>query len=222
MLPGTGPCARIVQLAGLAFGQRDQFLHRADAGFRVRHQHVVDKRDLRHADEVAQGVVRQLLQVRGRHERRRVDRKGVAVGRALREQVGADRAARAPAVVDHHRLPPLLGELAPEHPADDVERAARRERHDQPHRSGRKIRRKHRHRRESDKRDENFQKDSRHAAFRRPSRSSRPAATSARRMRSISSAGSLTSGGRTTARGNRPRSTSASFMRLCMSTNGSA
>jgi transposase len=54
----------------------------------------------------------------------------------------------------------------------------------------------------------------------RPSRS--PASTSAPRMRSISALPSLTSGGRTTARGNWPSKTSASFMRLCMSTNGSA
>jgi carboxyl-terminal processing protease len=50
---------------------------------------------------------------------------------------------------------------------------------------------------------------------------SSPAATSACRMRSISAAGSLASGGRTTARGSLPSSTSASFMRLCMSTQGS-
>ena len=42
------------------------------------------------------------------------------------------------------------------------------------------------------------------------------------RMRAISGASILTSGGRTCARGRRPSSTSASFMRLCMSTNGSA
>jgi hypothetical protein len=52
--------------------------------------------------------------------------------------------------------------------------------------------------------------------------SSSPAATSAARMRSISAAPSLTSGGRTVARGICPSSTRASFMRLCMSTNGSA
>src|SRR4030095_16090748 len=106
----------------------------------------------------------------------------------------ADRTAGAAAVVDHHRLAPLLGELAPEHPADDVERTARRERHDEPHRPRRKIGRRSRgytkNNNESQKPDP--------AAFRRPSRSSNPAATSARRMRSISSAGSLTSGGRTT------------------------
>src|SRR5260221_3564681 len=49
-----------------------------------------------------------------------------------------------------------------------------------------------------------------------------PASASAARMRSISTSASLTSGGRTTARGKRPSSTSASFMRLCMSAQGSA
>ena len=48
------------------------------------------------------------------------------------------------------------------------------------------------------------------------------ASTSALRMRSISARSILTSGGRTTARGSLPISTSASFMRLCMSTQGCA
>src|SRR3954464_4104466 len=52
--------------------------------------------------------------------------------------------------------------------------------------------------------------------------SSSPEAINAARMRSISAAGSLTSGGRTTARGSLPISPSASFIRLCMSTHGSA
>ena len=61
-----------------------------------------------------------------------------------------------------------------------------------------------------------------YAASRLALASSRPASTSAARMRSISARESLTSGGRTTARGSRPSSTSASFMRLCMSAQGSA
>ena len=60
------------------------------------------------------------------------------------------------------------------------------------------------------------------ASRRLPLSSSRPAATSASRIRAISGSLILTSGGRTTARGRRPRRTSASFMRLCMSTKGSA
>lgn len=49
-----------------------------------------------------------------------------------------------------------------------------------------------------------------------------PASISASRMRAISALEILTKGGRTTARGSLPSSTSASFIRLCMSTNGSA
>ncbi len=45
---------------------------------------------------------------------------------------------------------------------------------------------------------------------------------SAASSRAISLAGSLTSGGRTTARFKRPSSTSASFIRLCMSRKGGA
>jgi hypothetical protein len=52
--------------------------------------------------------------------------------------------------------------------------------------------------------------------------SSKPASTSPSRMRMISERSIFTNGGRTTARGNLPSSTSASFMRLCISTKGSA
>ena len=63
----------------------------------------------------------------------------------------------------------------------------------------------------------------RYAAFRPDvDLSNRPASTSAFLIRAISGAVILTKGGRTTARGSFPSSTSASFMRLCMSTNGSA
>src|SRR4029077_11586072 len=55
----------------------------------------------------------------------------------------------------------------------------------------------------------------------RPARSRSPAETSAFLMRSISACGILTSGGGQRARGSLPSSTSASFMRLCMSTHGS-
>ena len=61
----------------------------------------------------------------------------------------------------------------------------------------------------------------RHAASAMPSRPM-PARSSARRIFSISCALGFTSGGRTTAEGMRPRMTSASFMRLCMSTTGLA
>ena len=61
-----------------------------------------------------------------------------------------------------------------------------------------------------------------HAAWRPSCRSSSPASIRPCRIRATSAASILTSGGRTCARGSRPSSTSASFMRLCMSTNGSA
>ena len=51
---------------------------------------------------------------------------------------------------------------------------------------------------------------------------SSPASNSASLTRAISASVIFTSGGRTTARGSFPRSTSASFMRLCISMNGSA
>ena len=41
------------------------------------------------------------------------DEQRVAVGRGLRDETRADRAARSGAVFDHHRLPPVIGDLLP-------------------------------------------------------------------------------------------------------------
>ena len=65
-------------------------------------------------------------------------------------------------------------------------------------------------------------KKGRHAASERAPSGFTPACSRARRMRPISASPSLTRGGLTAALGMRPRMTRASFMRLCMSTKGSA
>ena len=58
------------------------------------------------------------------------DEQRVAVGRRLRHQLGADRGIAAGAVLDHHRLPPMLGHFRTHDAGDGVGRAAGRERHD--------------------------------------------------------------------------------------------
>ena len=54
----------------------------------------------------------------------------VAVGRGFRDDVGADRAAGAAAVVDHHRRLQRLAQHLRERPRHDVGRPAGRKRHD--------------------------------------------------------------------------------------------
>ncbi|MCY1375134.1 hypothetical protein D9M69_625240 [compost metagenome] len=63
----------------------------------------------------------------------------VAVGRRLGDEVGADVPARARAVVDHHRLAPVLAHLHGDQPRRRIGGAARRERHDDADRLVRKV-----------------------------------------------------------------------------------
>ena len=63
--------------------------------------------------------------------RQRAFENGVAVGWALRDQVGADVAAGARTVVDDNGLTPGLAEFRADGTRHDVERTARWERHDQ-------------------------------------------------------------------------------------------
>ncbi len=64
----------------------------------------------------------------------RADQQRIAVGRRARHELGADAAAGAGAVVDHHRLSERLADLIADDAADNVGIAAGRERHDQPDR----------------------------------------------------------------------------------------
>ena len=84
-------------------------------------------RQQRDGREVLQGVVGQRL------VQRRVGRvadvgheQGVAVGRGLGDDVGADDAARAAAVLDHHGLAEVFGERRHDAARDDVGAAAGR------------------------------------------------------------------------------------------------
>ena len=59
----------------------------------------------------------------------------VAVGLRLGDDVGADVAAGARVILDHHRLAPLARQLLADEARGDVRRAARGERHDDPYRA---------------------------------------------------------------------------------------
>ncbi|MGY3224149.1 hypothetical protein ACVIM5_004756 [Bradyrhizobium sp. USDA 4512] len=129
-----------VQLARLRPGERDQFVHVPRRHVGGDHQHLRHGRDQRHRREILQRVVGNPLHAGADRQRAGArDRHRVAVGRRLRDRVGAEHAALAGAVVDDHGLPCELRDLLPDHPRDDVVRPAGRERHDQPERLGREI-----------------------------------------------------------------------------------
>jgi hypothetical protein len=69
--------------------------------------------------------------------RRAGEEQRVAVGRRLRHEVSADGAACSRAVLDEKLPAELRGETRRQHPRRRVGKSARRERHDDPHRSGR-------------------------------------------------------------------------------------
>src|SRR5262245_56154840 len=59
----------------------------------------------------------------------------ISVGRRTRRRLRADRGIAAGAVLDQHRLTPILAHPLSDHSRDHVGRAAGRERHDDPDRS---------------------------------------------------------------------------------------
>jgi len=77
-------------------------------------------------------VVRQVfVQRRFECERNAAHQNGVAIRRGVDGQCGSHRAARAGAVVDHHRLTPRFVELLSDDPRHEIGAAPRRERHDE-------------------------------------------------------------------------------------------
>ena len=93
-------------------------------------RHVAGERDGR---EILQRIVAELGLHEGIDGERavRADEQRVAVGRRARHRFGADAAAGAAAVVDHHRLAERARDPFADQAADDVGIAAGRERHDQ-------------------------------------------------------------------------------------------
>jgi hypothetical protein len=90
--------------------------------------------DLRDRRNVTTRVIRQILvERRPGRDGDVIDEERVAVARRFRNDVGAQCAARARAVVDDERLPELFAELLSEITRNEIARAAGRKRHDQPH-----------------------------------------------------------------------------------------
>jgi hypothetical protein len=94
---------------------------------------VPDARDRREIAAELEAALR-VHEVHDRLAADRPDEQRVAVGRALRRRVRADHRAGAGLVLDDDRLPEPRRELLPERARDDVDPAARRERHDEAQR----------------------------------------------------------------------------------------
>ena len=127
--------ARIGDLARALARQRDQFLHRLHRQRRMHEQRERCIGQVGDRDQVADRIVGQLRV----HRRRRGDmadraeQHRVAIGRRTHDEVHADGAGRARAVLDHERLAQLLGHLLHDRPRDEVGVATGRRRDDDAH-----------------------------------------------------------------------------------------
>jgi hypothetical protein len=133
MLQGADAGRRIIELARLGPGRRDQLGHGIDR----QHGGIDGQRDAAGRDHADRREARKRIEAQGL-EQARIDRvrraahqHGVAVRRGVGDDLRAERAACARLVVDHHRLSPALGELLSHRAGDDVEAAARRIGNDQ-------------------------------------------------------------------------------------------
>ena len=93
--------------------------------------------DIGHRRKILQRVIRQFfIDARIHHKRRRHQYQRMAIGRGLGHRVGADNAIRTRAVVDHHRLAELAGELLGDDARNQI-RPAGPKRHHHAHRTRR-------------------------------------------------------------------------------------
>ena len=140
MVRRAGAGRRIVEAARLRLRQRDEFLQVLRLHRRVDHHDQVGVVDPRHRHEVAHqrerlvGHERLVDRVGVRHRQQRV-----AVGRRLRDLVGADDRSGARLVLDHDRLLQRLGEILAELAGEHVGGTAGAERHDDLDRLRRKV-----------------------------------------------------------------------------------
>jgi hypothetical protein len=153
------------ELPGLGLRQRDQLVNALYGHRRVRNEHQRERAEARDAGEIAREAVGQLgVQARVRGERGGQEHQRVAVRRRARNELRADVAVAAAAVVDHELLAERLAELDRDQAAEDVGGPTGRERNHEPHRPrGVGLRRSRGHpRREGCDQDGAPQKKSKH------------------------------------------------------------
>ena len=128
----TRAAGTVTDKTRLGLGQRDQFLHVVHAKRRMRGINKGLGRHLCDGREVFFRVIRQLGVQRGRIGKAKAAQPhGVAIRVCLGHEVRAHNATTAAAVVDHHRLPQVFGEIKADQPADDVRAATGCEGNDQ-------------------------------------------------------------------------------------------
>jgi hypothetical protein len=136
LVEARDPARGEVELAGLRAGKRDQLVYVADRQRRMHHQHrgdVRDERDRREVGDRVEGHAR-VQELVHRVRAHRAEEERIAVGRRARGRLGPDVAGGAGAILDEHRLAPLLSHLLRDHAPEDVGGAARRPRYDHAHR----------------------------------------------------------------------------------------
>jgi hypothetical protein len=120
-------------------GERHQVVHAVDRQRRMHHQHGRDvghERDRREVRDWVEAHLRVQELVHGVRAHG-AEQQGVAVRRRARGRLGADIAGGAAAILDQHRLAPLLAHLLRDHAPEDVGGAAGRPRYDHAHGFGR-------------------------------------------------------------------------------------
>ncbi len=124
----------VVDLAGASLCPGDELLQRRRRHGRVHHDHARLAPDQRNRREIVDRLERQLrVERRADRVRLRGEKQRVPVRRGFRNDVGADRRARARPVLDDDRLPEPLRQLLRDHAHRPVDCPARRERHDHAH-----------------------------------------------------------------------------------------
>jgi hypothetical protein len=138
------PAEPQLSLPGLALAHGDELGQCLRRHTIRRDEHVGEDRCRGDRNEILLQVVGQRLVRRGGHGAvHGVQQHRVAVGWCLGRQAGADRAAGAAAVVDHHLLAEDLRQLGRQGPRDRVRAAPGREGHDHANGPGRPFLRLH-------------------------------------------------------------------------------
>ena len=151
---------RVAQLAGPRTGERDQVLHRIEAGLGTGHDDHRQHRGVAHRRKVLERVVADLAfhEDRVHEERERGEKQRIAIRRGPRHRLGRDDGVGAGPILDDEGLAERAGHVLRDDARDHVGRPARRETDQDPHRPrgialrGRGARERARRRREDRKR----------------------------------------------------------------------
>ena len=126
------PAEAKLSLPGCALARAIEFSHVVGGDVAGHHQHLRHRHHQRDRRKIPGDVVRDFFHRGVDDERARAhDPDGVAVGRRLRDRIGAQHPGLSAAILDHHRLFCQFRHALADDPRDDVVGAAGRERHDQ-------------------------------------------------------------------------------------------